>query len=144
MVHNHICGIKNIVKKQYFTEEYYRVIINNLWFETLNEENLDVNLYLDTVNYFIGTLDLNIVATNEDDELNDVYTGMADNLYNFSAAKQYQFVRECNEVKRESFNSFYEECEKIFLKYYERYMAMEDDMVEQQIKSAMNWINLTK
>lgn len=137
------CGIHNIVQKTYFEEEYYRVIINNIWFETTNEENLDVDLYLTTANFFIKTLDENMLADTSNIDVEEIYNGFVDSLYDFSAAKQYQFIRECNSVSRENFSIFYDLCKDVFIKYYERFMSIEDDMVEQQAKSAINWVKIT-
>lgn len=137
------CGIHNIAKKTYFTEEYYRPIINDIWFNTINEEKLSLNLYLDTANIFIKTLEDNMSLKLNNDAINDIYISLVDSLYDFSAAKQYQFLRECSVIAKESFQSFYEECESIFIKYYETYMYIEDDMVEQQAKSVINWVEIT-
>ena len=62
---------------------------------------------------------------------------LRENLYIFSAAKQYQFLREVISLK--DFN----EAKSVYLKYYDDYLAIELDSTEQVAINVKNWLKIT-
>lgn len=62
---------------------------------------------------------------------------LRENLYIFSSAKQYQFLREVISLK--DFN----EAKSVYLKYYDDYLAIELDSTEQVAINVKNWLKIT-
>lgn len=63
---------------------------------------------------------------------------LRENLYIFSAAKQYQFLREVISLKD------FTEAKSLYLKYYDDYLAIELDSTEQVAINVKNWLKITK
>ena len=61
---------------------------------------------------------------------------LRENLYLFSAAKQYQFLREVINLKD------FTEAKSIYLKYYDDYLAIELDSTEQVAINVKNWLKI--
>lgn len=62
---------------------------------------------------------------------------LRENLYIFSAAKQYQFLREVISLKD------FTEAKSVYLKYYDDYLAIELDSTEQVAINVKNWLKIT-
>lgn len=62
---------------------------------------------------------------------------LRENLYIFSAAKQYQFLREVISLKD------FTEAKSVYLKYYDDYLAIELDSTEQVSINVKNWLKIT-
>lgn len=62
---------------------------------------------------------------------------LRENLYIFSAAKQYQFLREIISLKD------FTEAKSVYLKYYDDYLAIELDSTEQVAINVKNWLKIT-
>lgn len=61
---------------------------------------------------------------------------LRENLYLFSSAKQYQFLREVINLKD------FTEAKSIYLKYYDDYLAIELDSTEQVAINVKNWLKI--
>lgn len=62
---------------------------------------------------------------------------LRENLYIFSAAKQYQFLREVISLKD------FTKAKSVYLKYYDDYLAIELDSTEQVAINVKNWLKIT-
>jgi hypothetical protein len=61
---------------------------------------------------------------------------LRENLYLFSSAKQYQFLREVINLKD------FTEAKSIYLKYYDDYLSIELDSTEQVAINVKNWLKI--
>jgi hypothetical protein len=62
---------------------------------------------------------------------------LRENLYLFSSAKQYQFLREVINLK-----DYDNESKAVYLKYYDDYLAIELDSTEQVAINVKNWLKI--
>lgn len=62
---------------------------------------------------------------------------LRENLYIFSSAKQYQFLREVISLKD------FTEAKSVYLKYYDDYLSIELDSTEQVAINVKNWLKIT-
>jgi len=80
----------------------------------------------------------NIDEFQVDSEDYNMLFDLRENLYIFSAAKQYQFLREIISLKD------FTEAKSVYLKYYDDYLAIELDSTEQVAINVKNWLKITK
>lgn len=137
------CSINNIVELNIFSDLEINDFINKIYSKTINEENLDIHIYLKVANEFekqlnIGWVDIPASYNKE----YDVYFGMLESVYIFSAAKQYQMIREMIEFINLEYSEFIIKSKSIFNKYMIVYLSAEAEMCEIQGNSAKKFISL--
>lgn len=79
----------------------------------------------------------NIDEFQVDSEDYNMLFDLRENLYIFSAAKQYQFLREVISLKD------FTQAKSVYLKYYDDYLAIELDSTEQVAINVKNWLKIT-
>lgn len=142
-----MCGFNNInnaLTISFFNSLDVLSYLNRVKAGVINEENQDTELYLKSANELEIQLNIGWVnIPNEYDAEYDVYFGMIESLYIFSAAKQYQMLREISEIKNKPYFEYIDLANKIFEKYYKLYFSAELEMAEIQGGAAKKWLELT-
>lgn len=147
------CQIENklVLDSDFFSELEIRTFIDSVFLGIITTDNLDVNLYLkmsrkmsDSIEVGYGQ-NLSYFQFGSEDYM--LLSDLIDSGYIFNAAKQYQLVREINDLINEDFSSkedYYINATNIFKKYNIDYFETELDSAEWQAKSAKKWVELTK
>jgi len=116
--------------------------------ETITIENMDVDIYTKTGLKLQRAVELGyeltvngaVQGSYEYNLLSDFTT----NVFAFSAAKQYQLIRELNDIKLDNEIEWKNEAILLFNKYYSDYFSAEYDAAIQQGKSAKEWSEIEK
>ncbi len=130
-----ICGVKNIVEVNVFTESETNDFVKKVFDGEINTEKLDVNLYN-------KSSELMVKYFNEgygDGEKNEDYDEMIENIYVFNAAKQYQAVSEISSIDKSVKETFLTEATKVFNKYYSRFFTVELDTCDATGIAVKKW-----
>jgi hypothetical protein len=139
------CGIQNISKPQ--IELFSENEINDLLYWVKNGivtlDNFYYPLYSKTAEeltkYLYKGYGNNIDEFQFGTEDYEMLFDLRENLYIFSAAKQYQFLRELLSLK-----DYDNEAKAVYLKYYDDYLAIELDSTEQVAINVKNWLKIGK
>jgi ribosomal protein S8 len=139
------CGIQNISKPQ--IELFSENEINDLLYWVKNGivtlDNFYYPLYSKTAEeltkYLYKGYGNNIDEFQFGSEDYEMLFDLRENLYIFSAAKQYQFLRELLSLK-----DYDNESKAVYLKYYDDYLAIELDSTEQVAINVKNWLKIGK
>lgn len=137
------CEIQNISKIEVnlFTENEVDDILYWIKEGIVSVDNLYYPLYSKTAEklteYLYKGYGNNIDDFQYDSEDYNMLFELRENLYIFSAAKQYQFIREVLSLKD------YKEAKIVYLKYYDDYLATELDSTEQVAINVKNWLKIT-
>jgi hypothetical protein len=139
------CGIQNISKTQ--IELFSENEINDLLYWVKNGivtlDNFYYPLYSKTAEeltkYLYKGYGNNIDEFQFGSEDYEMLFDLRENLYIFSAAKQYQFLRELLSLK-----DYDNEAKAVYLKYYDDYLAIELDSSEQVAINVKNWLKIGK
>jgi len=139
------CGIQNISKPQ--IELFSENEINDLLYWVKNGivtlDNFYYPLYSKTAEeltkYLYKGYGNHIDEFQFGSEDYEMLFDLRENLYIFSAAKQYQFLRELLSLK-----DYNNEAKTVYLKYYNDYLAIELDSTEQVAINVKNWLKIGK
>lgn len=138
-----ICSVNNLADVILFNELEVLEFINNIYNDIINTNNLNVMIYERVADEFAKKVEKGWGQA-PDDVLNekeyDIYFSLIESVYVFSAAKQYQCVREIQSVKDDA--DFNTKALEIFNKYYIRYLTVELDMCDIQGGAVKKWIEL--
>lgn len=145
----HVCGIENIKTVNLFSEIDAISYVNSVYNDITTIESMDKSMYFKIAD----ELSLKIVKgwgyipdelTNKKEY--DVYFGMVESVYIFSAAKQYQLIRELLYIRKTSkdVSDYIKKAIIVFNKYNVRFLSMELDMAEIQGESARKWLDILK
>lgn len=139
------CGIQNISKKQINLLSENEVDDLLYWIKNgiVSLDNFYYPLYSKTAeeltNYLYKGYGNHIDEFQVDSEDYNMLFDLRENLYIFSAAKQYQFLRELLSLKDYDNNA-----KSIYSKYYDDYLSIELDSTEQVGINVKNWLKITK
>lgn len=130
-----ICGVNNIhlPMVDLFTKDEVTDILNYIKIGAITTDNLYFDLYKLTA---IRLMESVTKGFNGDINQYDKLSDLTENIYAFSAAKQYQFLREINKVDIDI------EGLNVYNKYYQDYLATEIDTAEQSGISIKFWNDL--
>jgi len=139
------CGIQNISKPQ--IELFSENEINDLlyWIKNgiVSLDNFYYPLYSKTAEELTKYLYKGYGNRIDDFQFGsedyEMLFDLRENLYIFSAAKQYQFLRELISLK-----DYDNEAKAVYLKYYDDYLAIELDSTEQVAINVKNWLKIGK
>jgi ribosomal protein S8 len=139
------CGIQNISKPK--IELFSENEINDLLYWVKNGivtlDNFYYPLYSKTAEeltkYLYKGYGNNIDEFQFGSQDYEMLFDLRENLYIFSAAKQYQFLRELLSLK-----DYDNESKAVYLKYYDDYLAIELDSTEQVAINVKNWLKIGK
>lgn len=131
------CPVCNSIKSdniKLFDEHYIKAYVISVSHGTINYEHLDLKLHEIVCKEFQKNIELGFGETEPDNE--DLLFNLINSAYIFSAAKQYQLVRELLSLKTTSQEKYLEIAESLFIKYYSNYLTIELDSALYQAKSA--------
>jgi ribosomal protein S8 len=139
------CGIQNISKPQ--IELFSENEINDLlyWIKNgiVSLDNFYYPLYSKTAEELTKYLYKGYGNRIDDFQFGsedyEMLFDLRENLYIFSAAKQYQFLRELISLK-----DYDNEAKAVYLKYYDDYLSVELDSTEQVAINVKNWLKIGK
>ena len=137
------CEIQNISKIEInlLTENEVNDLLYWVKEGIVSIDNLYYPLYSKTAEllteYLYKGYGNNIDDFQVDSEDYNMLFDLRENLYAFSSAKQYQFLRELNKLK--DFN----EAKSVYLKYYDDYLSIELDSTEQVAINVKNWLKIS-
>lgn len=138
-----ICSVNNLADVILFNEFEVREFINDVYTGVVNTNKLSLKIYNVVASEFSKHVDNgwgilpNVVLSDKD---YDIYFGLIESVFVFSAAKQYQCVRELEELKTDK--DYYNKALEVFNKYYINYLAIELEMCEIQGGAVKKWIEL--
>jgi hypothetical protein len=136
------CEIKNVSKIEINLLSENEVNDLLYWIKEgiINLDNFYYPLYSKTAeeltNYLYKGYGNNIDDFQVNSEDYNMLFDLRENLYLFSSAKQYQFLREVINLKD------FTEAKSIYLKYYDDYLAIELDSTEQVAINVKNWLKI--
>jgi hypothetical protein len=139
------CGIQNISKKQINLLSGNEVDDLLYWIKNgiVSLDNFYYPLYSKTseelTNYLYKGYGNHIDEFQLGSEDYEMLFDLRENLYIFSAAKQYQFLRELLSLK-----DYDNDAKSIYSKYYDDYLSIELDSTEQVGINVKNWLKITK
>lgn len=137
------CEIQNVSKIEVNLLDEKEVDDLLYWIKEgiINLDNFYYPLYSKTAEeltkYLYKGYGNNIDEFQVDSEDYNMLFDLRENLYIFSAAKQYQFLREVLSLKD------FTEAKSVYLKYYDDYLAIELDSTEQVAINVKNWLKIT-
>jgi len=144
----HHCQLTNLAQINIFFDTDAVKFVNKVFDGEVTIENLDQNQYLKIAQKLIEFVEIGFGNTLDELENGsreyEVLNGFINNVYAFSAAKQYQLVREIRDlitietIKNKS--QFIIEGVKIYNKYNVDYLTVECDSAEHQARGAKDWI----
>ena len=143
------CGIHNVKIVNVFTDIEAMNYVNAVYHDMVNVENMDKPLYFKIADELSREMEKGwgvIPSSEVNPDEYDVYFGMIESLYIFSAAKQYQLIRElilCKETEV-GFSEYNKKATDIFKKYNTTYFSAELDMANIQGESARKWLDNIK
>jgi hypothetical protein len=122
-----ICGILNSSKLpgDFFSEIEKKTFIDKVFSGAITVYNLDVNQYLKMSRKMSESI-VNGFGSNNTKQQQELMFKLVQNGYVFNAAKQYQLVRQINQLKENNFDAALE----IFDKYNVVYFEAELDSAE--------------
>lgn len=138
-----ICSVSNATEVVLFNEDEVRQFVTDVYNDSINIEHLDVRVYEITANEFAKYVEKGWgIAPNPllNEKEYDIYFGLIESVYVFSAAKQYQCVREIQELKKD--DDYELNAISIFNKYYIKYFSVELDMCDIQGGAVNKWLEL--
>ena len=148
-----MCGslldIKNAIEAPLtpFNDDDADAYVTKVWTGVVNKEALDVTLYGQTVAYLMDGMIKGFGGLDTDFSygtgLNDVARGLENNLWRFSAAKQYQQVRIMSKLAFTGlpFDEFKEVGKAIFKNFNENYLETEYVTAVLQSQQAREWVD---
>ena len=147
-----ICGIKNVVKVDLFTELEINSYINDIVSGVVKIDQLDTSLHLKIARKLSEAVALGFGNPLYEEPIDldryNLYNDFIENIYAFSAAKQYQTVREIlsllDNKTVETKEDFYKSAKEIFIKYNVTYLSSEVDSAERTAKGAKDWMEFVK
>jgi SPP1 gp7 family putative phage head morphogenesis protein len=158
-----VCDIENKYSTEpihLFTDEEIDMILLAIFAGTVSTHNLDVTTYLKTARKLsegmfkgYGMTDAEVMYASEDYYM---LKALRENIYFFSAAKNYQCTREIEAKMKEmtgtitkdgtiaTFSEIKKEAKNIFLEYNENYLRAEYNSAISQSRTASQWQEITK
>lgn len=145
-----MCGIQcieNSIKEvSVFDADYSNYIVKSVFDGGINLRRLNEDLYLKTSHELINSVydgfGEPIENTSYGSKEYNMLFDLKRNVYYFSAAKQYQFIRDVLDNKADTnFTDFENKAKETFNKYYSYYLAAELFSATRQALTAKEWIN---
>lgn len=144
-----VCDIKNIAQVELFSEQEIDVFINKIVTGEITIEKLDVIQYYKIGDAFKERVVIGFGGTESDfilePEKRKLLTSLIESVYYFTAAKQYQLVREIIKIAEKkianSVDEFYKLAKETFKTYNVTYLSTELDSAEWTAKGAKDFIN---
>jgi SPP1 gp7 family putative phage head morphogenesis protein len=146
-----ICDITNSEPFDLFTEEEINRIIAGIYIGKINPYQLDLYLYKQIAEKLTSGVyegfGLNISSVNYNTPDYNMLDALRKNVYKFSAAKQYQQVRQMNDYitngdKIRSFSEFKKEAFNIFEEFNKNHLKTEYNSAISQSRSASLWMEI--
>jgi hypothetical protein len=139
-----ICNATNMHKVIVFTDDEIYSYAARICHGEISEDNLDEALYFKSANEFIKAVEKGFGKKKSDLSRGskewELLANLIQSVYPFAAAKQYQCVREIENLPKENRVS---EAVKIFRLYYIEYFSVEIDSIEYQGIAAKKWFDFT-
>lgn len=143
-----VCNIQNIAQVNIFSEDEARNYVDGVLVGVITPEKLDVNLHLKIARKLSQSVEFGFGDTFDDfvqgGKLHKLLKDLIDNVYVFAAAKQYQMVREMQELPKENLSEFMLNGLDIFKRYNVSYLTAEIDSAEWQARSAREWMGFVE
>lgn len=153
-----MCGICEIQNKEsdligLFTEGDIDKFLRKIYNQQVTKRSLDIEYYYKVADFIMkgvyngfGKDSLSVVWGTPDF---DMLKSLKENVYIFSAAKNYQQTREIGAMLHtdngiKPFNEFKKEASKVFNTYNENYLKAEYNSAIAQARSASNWMEIEK
>lgn len=138
-----------------FTEAEMEVYLQQVWLEVITLDELSVKYHSRISQYLNDALDAGYgqeaLRYNPFGPVGALYSDLRQNIYLFSAAKQYTQVRELSDIisdigENATFSDFKKEAEKVFEKFNKHHLKTEFFTAVGQAQSAADWLDadLTK
>ena len=141
-----MCGFCNIAKEEEppvpFDDNDLNRVTNGVWTGEITVNNLPVEVYRKTVDYLLDGINKGFADFEEVDEA--LISELSDNIYVFSAAKDYQQVRAMSGLLADpelqsNFYKFKEKASQIFEDYNKAYLQAEYQTARGSARMAADW-----
>lgn len=150
-----VCGFNEIENKKInlFSEEEIEALFQRIFGGMVTNQKLDVDYYIKVARHLMNGVvkgfGKDIVSVQWGTPDYEMLKSLRENIYIFSAAKNYQQTREISSLltKGDSFkqfNDFKKEAKKIFDTYNENYLRAEYNSSIAQARAASNWMEIER